>query len=190
MANVHREDDLRISLEEALKIAPNNEYALFALGWFYARQKNYPEAKRLFNRLIELNPKHERAYRSLHLLHEHLGDNMAIEKKLIVKKEYYAEATQYNYKKLKEILDQRDIKLVCVQYPMRPIEPLKKIFAAQEGVVFVDNEDIFKRAVKGEGYKEYFTDMFAGDFGHCTPRGNKLLAENISRAILKKYFSK
>nr|MBU1328568.1 hypothetical protein [Candidatus Omnitrophota bacterium] len=75
---------------------------------------------------------------------------------------------------------------------MRNIAPLKKIFKEEmEGsIVFVDNERIFKDAVKDKGYKEYFNDMFDGDFGHCTPKGNKLLAENIASTILKEVFNK
>ncbi len=73
--------------------------------------------------------------------------------------------------KLKEILDRRNIKLVCVQYPMCGIEPLKRIFKWQEDVIFIDNEKIFKEAVGKEDYQEYFIDMFGGDFGHCTPKG-------------------
>jgi len=47
----------------------------------------------------------------------------------------------------------------------------------------VDNEKIFKGALGKNNYKLYFRDMFAGDFGHCTLKGNLLLAENIARAI-------
>ena len=49
---------------------------------------------------------------------------------------------------------------------------------------------IFNKAVEKEGAEEYFTDMFGGIFGHCTFKGNKLLAENIAKSILKKYFDK
>jgi len=57
-------------------------------------------------------------------------------------------------------------------------------------VIFVDNERIFKDAIGKKGYNKYFTDMFGGDFGHCTQKGNKLLAENIANAILKEVFNK
>jgi len=33
-------------------------------------------------------------------------------------------------------------------------------------------------------------DMFGGDFGHCTQKGNKLLAGNIADVILKEVFGK
>jgi hypothetical protein len=32
--------------------------------------------------------------------------------------------------------------------------------------------------------------MFAGDFGHCTDKGNRLLAENIATVILKEVFGR
>jgi hypothetical protein len=79
-----------------------------------------------------------------------------------------------------------------VQYPVRNIEPLKRMFKEETGdsIIFVDNEKIFKDVIRKEGYKEYFGDMFGGDFGHCTQKGNMLLAENIASVILKKYFNK
>jgi hypothetical protein len=49
---------------------------------------------------------------------------------------------------------------------------------------------VFKAALKTSSYKEYFMDMFEGDFGHCTRKGNKLLAENIAEVLIKEYFSK
>ncbi|MFH1622153.1 MAG: hypothetical protein ABIA97_03435, partial [Candidatus Omnitrophota bacterium] len=68
------------------------------------------------------------------------------------------------------------------------VEPLKKMFEDQEDVIFVSNERVFKEALKQASYKEYFTDMFAGDFGHCTQKGNRLLAENIANVILRECF--
>ncbi len=103
---------------------------------------------------------------------------------------YYNPVTINNYRKLKQILDKRKIKLVYAQYPMRSIQPLRKIFKDDENIIFVDNEKIFKDAVRKDGYDEYFRDMFGGDFGHCTQKGNRLLAGNIANAILKEIFGK
>ena len=64
------------------------------------------------------------------------------------------------------------------------------MFENKEGIIFVDNEMVFRKALKQASYDEYFTDMFAGDFGHCTPKGNRLLAENIANVILKECFNK
>ena len=104
--------------------------------------------------------------------------------------EFYVPVTVNNHRKLKEVLDRKGIRLICVQYPMRNVEQLKKIFGKDEDVIFVDNESVFKEAVKRSGYKEYFKDMFAGDFGHCTQKGNRLLAQNIAHVILKEVFNR
>jgi hypothetical protein len=74
---------------------------------------------------------------------------------------------------------------------MRSIESLKKIFQGNDkGIIFVDNEKIFKDAVARNGYRDYFRDIFGGEFGHCTEKGNRLLAENIADAILREAFKK
>jgi len=96
-----------------------------------------------------------------------------------------------NYRHLKAMLDQRGVRLVCVQYPMLGLEPLRKIFQGQaDGIVFVDNERVFKDAVKRSSLREYFRDMFGGDFGHCTDKGNQLLAGNIADVIAREVFGK
>ena len=64
------------------------------------------------------------------------------------------------------------------------------MFAATEDVVFVDNEQLFKEALHHMPYSELFTDNFGGDFGHATPKGNRLLAENIANVILKEIFER
>lgn len=64
------------------------------------------------------------------------------------------------------------------------------MFSKDRDVVFVDNNSIFRRAVKKKGYAEYFTDMFAGDFGHCTRKGNELLARNIAEVILREVLTR
>ena len=64
------------------------------------------------------------------------------------------------------------------------------MFENDKGVIFVDNESLFKDAVKRSGYKEYFVDMFAGDFGHFSKKSDKLLAQNVAEVILGEVFNK
>jgi hypothetical protein len=58
-----------------------------------------------------------------------------------------------------------------------------------QGIIFVYNERVFKEALMRGRYEDYFADRFAGDFGHGTPKGNRLLAENIANTILKECFN-
>jgi Tfp pilus assembly protein PilF len=182
--------------KKTIELNPKNDNAYLGLALSYMNQgKLFSQAEKLLKKNIQLKPtKNDIAYGGLATLYKEMGKyNLAKEyykKANKLRLEYYNPITRSNYQELKEILDKRGIKLVCVQYPVRSVEPLKKIFEDHAGVIFVDNERIFKEAIKKEGYKEYFTDMFGGDFGHCTRKGNRLLAENIANVILKEYFNR
>lgn len=101
---------------------------------------------------------------------------------------HYNPTTKTNYLKLNEILNTHGVSKVFVQYPLRDIKPLKKLFISaseKDKIIFVDNYHTFKESTEGHGYTYLFTDRFAGNFGHCTKEGNHLLAQNIANAIIK-----
>jgi len=180
--------------KKALEFNPKNDNAYIELGWVYRDQGKFSQAEESFKKALELNPKNDGAYGAISVLYLDTGRPELVEE--YVQKadswrlESYNPVTVNSYRKLKKILDKSGIRLICVQYPMRSVEPLKKIFEQDEGVIFVDNESVFKEALKKTSYKDYFKDMFGGDFGHCTDKGNKLLAENIASVIIKKVFNK
>ena len=182
--------------KKAIELNPDNSLTLNKLGSLYSDQGRFVEAEQLFRKAIELDPDNEQLCGKLALIYSEIGNNELfetyIEKANSLRDGYYYLMTVNNYHALKQILDKRKIKLVCAQYPVRNIEPLKKMFEKEikGSIIFVDNEGIFKDAVRKEGYKEYFTDMFGGNFGHCTQKGNELLAENIANEILKEVFNK
>ncbi len=183
------------SFVKAIGLNPKDRDPLFELGWFYRKRGRFREAENLFLEAIALHPENDQAYGAISQLYLETG-KLGLAKKYAEKENklslaYYLPVTADNYRKLKEILDARAIRLVCVQYPLRSVESLKKIFSGQAGgAIFVDNRGIFKKALQESGYKEYFRDMFAGDFGHCTEKGNRLLAQNIADTILKEIFRK
>jgi tetratricopeptide (TPR) repeat protein len=179
---------------KALELNPKNDGAYLGLGFLYLRQGNFSQAEDLFRKSLEFNPKNDMAYAGLVFLYNVQGNHKLAEEYLKKAKElrmrYYLPSTVNNYRRVKEILDKRGIRLVCVQHPRRSVESLKKIFEDQHGIIFVDNEKIFEEAIEKDGYKEYFIDIFGEDFGHCTPKSNRLLAENIANVILKGVFDK
>ena len=176
-------------LNKAIKLNLKSDQIYIMLGQVYKEQKRYAESELMLKKAIELNPHNELACGGLATVYGEMGKNGLsmeyAEKANSLRGGHYDPTTINNYHKLKQILDKRKIKLVCAQYPMRSVQPLKKIFKDDENIIFVDNERIFKDAVRKEGYNEYFRDMFGGDFGHCTQKGNRLLAQNIANAILK-----
>jgi tetratricopeptide (TPR) repeat protein len=183
------------AFKQAAALNPQNAGAFIGLGQLYRNQGKLSQAEDAFKQAIKLNPRNDRVYGALSVLYEEMGKpelaDAYAQKANELRAGYDNPVTRDNYRKLKAISDARGIRVVCVQYPMRSIEPLKKIFEGnEERVIFVDNEKVFKDAVQKDGYHIYFKDMFGGDFGHCTNKGNRLLADNIAGAILKEAFHK
>jgi len=180
------------AFKKAIEINPKNDEAYINLGWFYRNSGKLEDAEKFLKIANALNPNYDRIYGLLAALYKQMGEP-DLEKKYTSKAQemrriFYNPVTISSYRQIKEILDRKGIRLVCVQYPMHSVAPLKKIFEEQNDVLFVDNEKVFKDAVNKDGYKKYFWDVFGGDFGHCTDEGNKLLADNISRVILSRVF--
>jgi Tfp pilus assembly protein PilF len=197
--NQHKFQEEEEVLKKYVEVNPYDKLTCAELAWCYRDHGNFLQAEKLLKRSLELNPdkpdSRENVSGALSILYEAMGKPRLARKYArkaeAVRLNYYNPETVNNYLKLKEILDKRNIRLVCVQYPVRSVEPLKKIFQGRaEGIVFVDNEKIFKDVIKKTGYKEYFRDALGGDFGHCTDKGNELLSGNIADTILTEVFGK
>jgi len=181
-------------LGKAMELNPKLDRAYLDFGWLYLIQGKLPQAEEYFRKGLEMCPQKTKLYSALNILYGEMGKATAGRDYSYRSEEskpgnLYTETAQ-NYRRLKEILDKRNVKLVCVQYPLRDLDPLKRVFDDPRGIIFVDNQQSFKQAVSSGGYKLYFRDMFAGDFGHCTNKGNRLLAQNIADAILFRLFHK
>ncbi len=94
--------------------------------------------------------------------------------------------TAQNYLKLRDIVLSKGLVLVAVQYPVRSIEPLKYVLGDDPRIIYVDNERKFKEALKMQSYDTLFIDSFAGDFGHATVEGNRILASNVAQEIFNR----
>jgi len=186
-------DKAEMILKKAIEVDPKFEPAYTELGICYRTQGDMEGIHQLSEKILKANIKSDVLYAFVGVSYRELG--MYREAKKYFKKakmlrlKYYNIATRNNYHKIKEVVTQRGIPLVCVQYPLRSIEPLKKLFDSTEGIIFVDNEGIFKKALRLGKYDDHFIDNFGGDFGYCTPLGNRLLAENVANVILNEYFS-
>jgi len=187
--------------KKAIEVDPGNAWSYIELGWCYKSQDQndkaiemFRKAAEMFKKAIEINPRKDALYGGLAICYKEQGESWLASKYFRKAKrlrlENYNPITRHNYQRLKEIVTQRRITLVCVQYPLRSVEPLKRMFKTEEGIIFVDNERVFKKALRQGSYSEYFVDTFFGDSGHCTTKGNKLLAENIADVILKERFNK
>ncbi len=179
---VNRLPEAESILKKAIEINPDNRIAYIELGCYYNSKQEYHRAEEILKKVISLFPYESWAYVELEYCYQMQGrgyENAKMYHKYV-----------YNYRKIKETLDQRKIKLVCVQYPRCSIKPLKNIFRLETNIIFVDNEKIFNDALMYAKYEDYFEDRFAGNFGHCTTQGNRILAENIAEQILKEFENK
>lgn len=181
------------AFRKVIELNPANEQAYVVLSSMYLGGGRLNDSELVLKKLLELNPKSDFAYAGLATVYGRMGNGELAKiyrkKADSIRGQYYRPMTINNYRRLKEILDERKIMLVCVQYPARSTAPLREIFTGEQGVIFVDNEKIFEEAVEKGGYEEYFVDMFGGEFGHGTRKGNELLARNISDVILKELFN-
>ncbi len=168
-----------------------NSYMDFGLHYF--ERGMFVEAADMLKKAIEINHIDPMPYWYLGFVKEAQGkhkESLSYFDQIKYNLNFINSVTRRNYNKLKDIVLKKGIKLICVQYPIRRLDSLKQLFEHSDNIVFVDNEGIFKEAVKSSGYDDYFVDRFAGDFGHCTRKGNLLLANNIAQTIIKEYFSK
>lgn len=102
----------------------------------------------------------------------------------------YDAAVINSFHKIKEVLDKKSVRLVCLQYPLRSVEPLKAVFKGENDIVFVDNDAVFKNALIENKYSDLFEDGNHGDFGHFAYKGHKLFAENIAKTLIEEVFKK
>jgi len=180
-------------LKKAIEINPMYRETYAELATAYREQSTIDKLQELCDKIIGLGLESGDLYGFVATCYKELGKDKEAEIYYKKANEFrlknYKEATRYNYRKLKEIVTQSKIQLVCMQYPVRNVEALKKLFKSAERIIFIDNENLFKTALKYGNYEDYFQDNFSGDFGHCTPIGNRLLAENVADVILEKYLN-
>ena len=77
---------------------------------------------------------------------------------------------------------EQGISFIFVQYALRKTDILKNVF--RNGVFYISNYLVFKDLEKRYAYDELFTDRFATDFGHATPFGNRVIANNVAKQLL------
>ena len=179
---------------KSLEINERNARVCAWLGEIYLSQDRLKDAAKLLKRAIEIEPENEESYTQLCTVYYSMGiSNKEIEKFLYNKGGILFEVAdsfdlsiiKYHYQKLYNELDKRKIKYIAMEYPTRNINILKNMFKENKDIIFISNEENFKEALETAEYEDYFIDRFAGNFGHCTPKGNKLIAENVANAILK-----
>ena len=159
---------------------------------YYFNNNKSNEAEEMFNFLLKINPRHLiKTYEAMATQYEIIDKPKKIEemrnKATELRKTYYNPITRQNYLKLYRLLSERGIKLIVMQYPTLDVDELKKMFKGDEEIIFVSNEENFKKVLVSSPYEEYFIDRVLQEsktFGHATKKGNQLIADNLAQVIL------
>ncbi len=176
------------TFKRLIEADPYDEKGYVELSWVYMRTGRYSLSEEVLRKYMSLAPGNVKVYAALSTLYREAGRPDLAEaltgKTDPARASSYSALTIYNYRKMKEILDKKGIKLACMGYPVRSVGTLKAVFGGSPGVLIIDNENVFKEALKRGRYRDYFLDMFGGDFGHCRRKGNALIAGNAADSVI------
>jgi len=169
----------------------NSSIVYDKLGSMYEKMDQLDKAKGIYEQGIKNIFKNSQKYR----LHEKLAYVMMKQGKHDEAEKYLKQFTQERNKSLhpltianynliaKRVLE-RNIDFMVMQYPLRSIDILKENLNYTKSIKFIENKDNFEEVLSSAKMSDYFRDMFAQDFGHCTPLGNRLIAQRIKDVML------
>lgn len=162
------------------------------LAQFYLESGAAEKAIELYGEAIATHPDAEFFYRGLSGVYEKIGRRDLSEKYRGLSEdlafEHLLPVTRDSYRRLHEILKRRGIEFVAMQYPLRSVRKLRFLLDNAEDPIYVDNEQVFREAIEKSSYDEFFIDRFAGDFGHCSDRGNRLIVDNLIATVFEPTF--
>jgi Flp pilus assembly protein TadD len=186
--NTGHKDEAVAALARARELDPADADVLPNLGVAYALTERWRDCVATleeWRRLIPgTDPSAARVLNRLTECKQRLGEPTESIGSLAPSPAPTGENTGYHYRKLQQILAARGIRYVAMQYPTRPVQELKDFLGdAARDVVFVENRRRFQESC-GQPHDVCFSDRFAGDFGHTTAFGHRLIAEAAADAIL------
>lgn len=166
------------------------------IGNWFLEHEDLNQAAQVFEEAVRLNARDYTLYETLSKIYARLGQKEKARRILEQNREKsrrelsVAPQTAINYNKIADTVLNNGAKLVCMQYPLRSVEPLKGVLRSRDKITFVENKENFEQALESSQYTVYFSDTFAGNFGHCTRAGNQLIAKNLASVIEKEFFGK
>ena len=184
---LNKTDDTINLLWDTVQKSPENYAAYTELAWYYIENNQTTEAEDIFNKYKTDRYELLTVYGKIEERYKEKGQFVKadeISKKIYEIRQSDFKITQKNYLQLYKTLHKKGIKLMIMQYPTLKIDELKNIFRGDEDIIFISNEENFKKVLENSYYDDYFIDKFGKTFGHATKKGNILIAENVANEIL------
>lgn len=167
---------------------------VFNIAESLMRTGDFKKARELYAEGITLHPEKPAFYRGYALCSLELKDQATAEiyfdKISQTGTAGYFDGTIHNINLMKKVVESCGATFVAMQYPIRSIDTLKNMIKVDATVIYVDNGQSFRDAVYHGQWREYFVDNFGFDFGHCTPKGNRLIARNVAQTLAETYFKR
>ncbi len=188
-----RYDDMESMFAKAVeadsrKIDEQKAYNAFLdLSDWYLKHHELTRAEALLKKVLAGHPDYARIMRGLANVYAQMGrtpDAEEYQRRAEALSQKPLATTMANYRKIIEIIQQHGISMIAMSYATRDMAPLEQMLSGIDGVTFVDNGPIFRDALATGPYDDYFTDTFAGDFGHCTSKGAYLLANHVAHSVV------
>ncbi len=188
--------DAKELLEKALELDSTNFKTYTELGNLYRTLGMLNESIKMYEKAMKINPKDPFIYLEMARTYNRMGISDDEINKMYKKKGFDVNVdmsrtarniTTYHYQELHKKLQKRDITHIAMQYPLRDVNEIKNMLQEYDDVIFISNEENFREALEKGKYEDYFYDRFAGDFGHATEKGNRMIAENVAAVILNLY---
>jgi len=181
--------------DQATRLIPQDRVMYVVLGNYALQAGWYRKAAAMYERALALRTDRpidlrDTEYRRLGLVYRLLGEEEKArryaERDAELSLADFRPQTRRNYERLVDKVRARGSLMIAMQYPMLSVAPLRKMLEDRgDRIIFVDNEAIFKDALRDHPYAELFVDQFGGAFGHPTAKGDALIAENVLHAILR-----
>ena len=172
--------------KKVITLNPSHQDAYYQIDKIYRGREMYEEAIAFYENARKEYPNSEWPLRFLSTYYyPSVYSQKLISTANNISDNYFTLITKNNYLMVYQLLNKNNVTLIAMQYPMRPVEDLMKLFQGNENIIFISNEHNFKKALLNSNYQELFVDLFAGDFGHTTDFGNKLIAENVANHIFE-----
>lgn len=185
-------NNLFTKAEQAYRMAidkdPRSSNAYYRLSQLYLRHNRYEQARKCFEDSMHYSAHQSRVYEALANVYQQENNMQKYEEYMDkaneVEQNFVNAYTQHYYDLIAETVLKHNVKMVSMQYPMLSQTAWRNSLKQAGQITFVENKDNFEQAISHLEYNEYFSDHFAGDFGHCTAQCNRLLADNLANTII------
>jgi len=187
--NLMGEPEKTTVIFEKLALSGDARYWLYVeLGDWFVKQGMLDDAEKVYLKAIKKEPKNSLVYGKLSELYKKQGRLKESEEFALKSESRIQESYDKNLLKVYDTVSQKILKsgakMISMQYPLRDNKWLKENLKDRDKIIFLDNKSNFEEVLSSSQYTEYFYDNFAGDFGHCTIKGNQLIAEQLADVIL------